>query len=911
MPRRSPLQLWLIAVASAFAAVIVLIPTAVLALLYAGPLEGLRRAGTEYLLGDALDLDIAVRGPIRVGFGWEADIAITDPVAVESKLPSDLKEMSAKTIHLKLPLMPLLAGQALPNSLEVDGLKLDINIPEGNAPAADDVDAGEIIADFLRSGFADDLLLRGAELNYVNAESGFDLRYSFDEIATRPRQDGGVDIGGSGRLNGEPWKLAGNVDPAGDDPKRRKFSISIKHAGLDNNLAGIYAFDTGGDTIDTVLTATAPKLGRFLAVYGISGDLAGTGHLTGKLAGRIDSLKLNGLDLKLAFERGDTLALTGDVGNLATGAGLELKLAGSLAREPLAQGQQRPIYDIGIKGFHGRIEGSTDGMLAKDFHIITSSVTASLRDIGPITAQRLYKDREGRLGLYDVLVLAGDPKQPRVRVEGTVKDLLNFAGVDLKGQIDFLTTDFLDLAAEQRAEELGHLKGDIAISDADGSLGIEAFDAEVTGSSLIALTVNLVFDDLEEAKELRFATKLDIPRFKPFAAALGTPIEEDVGTVKFDGAVTGSAQQIAMDGTALVGQTTIKGALAGSLAQNKPVLAGDLSTPLLHLVDLVRLASINTVYQANADEGDEDLFNYDKIWETLFVDMQIKVARIAGGGNTPSNIQGRVTYLAGMVGLDPVTLVYLGGRASANGKIDTTGAAKTFALKGDVVSLPIGTLLKQMQSDYPVSGALNMNYDLSGTAVSKAQIPKSLNGNLTISLRNGWIGTSLLDLTGMTLPAWLLARAPGGNQATLVCVVAPFNFTNGRGATHGLVLETKNVQIAGVGYIDFRRSEIDLRFKPQPLQRQFINVAQPFAISGALASPRVRLTGAPVAGAVVGILAFPFNLLDTIVLPRAEDPRRVPCQVRRVSGARRASAPAVQQRRGGPLGLGIFGGQRR
>ena len=54
----------------------------------------------------------------------------TDPVAVESKLPSDLKEMSAKTIHLKLPLMPLLAGQALPNSLEVDGLKLDSHPPE-------------------------------------------------------------------------------------------------------------------------------------------------------------------------------------------------------------------------------------------------------------------------------------------------------------------------------------------------------------------------------------------------------------------------------------------------------------------------------------------------------------------------------------------------------------------------------------------------------------------------------------------------------------------------------------------------------------------------------------------------------------------------------------------------------------
>ena len=910
---RSKSRSWLIVLAAVFGALILSVPMAVLALLYAAPLEGVRRAGTEYLLGDALDLDIAVRGPIKVGFGWEADIAITDPVAIESKLPSDLKEMSAKTLYLKLPLMPLLAGQALPNSLKIDGLKLDINIPEGEQSDAEEVNVGEVIGDFLRSGFADDLRLRGAELNYVNAASGFNLRYSFDEIATRPRQDGGVVISGSGRLNGEPWKLAGNVNPPGDDAKRRNFSISVTHAGLDNNLAGIYAFDAGGDTIDTTLTATAPKLGRFLAVYGISGDLAGTGHLTGKLAGKVDALKVSGLDLKLAFERGDTLALTGDVGNLATGAGLELKLAGSLAHEPLAEGEQRPIYDIGIKGFHGRIEGSTDGMLARDFHIITSSVTASLRDIGPITAQRLYKDREGRLGLYDVLVLAGDPKQPRVRVEGTVKDLLNFSGVDLKGQIDFLTTDFLDLAAEQRAEELGHLKGDIAISDADGSLGIETFDAEVTGSSLIALTVNLVFDDLEEAKELQFATKLDIPRFKPFAAALGTEIQEDVGRVNFDGAITGSAERIAMEGKALIGQTTIKGTLSGSLSQNKPMLAGDISTPLLHLADLVRLSSINAVYQANADEQDEDLFNTEKIWETLFVDLQIKVAKIEGGGSGASNIQGRVTYLAGVVGLDPLTLVYLGGRASANGKIDTTGAENQFALKGSVNSLPIGSVLKQMQSSYPVSGALTMNYDLSGGGNSKAQIPKSLNGNLTISLRNGWIGTSLLDLTGMTLPAWLLARAPGGNQATLVCAVAPFNFTRGRGATHGLVLETKNVQIAGVGYIDFRRSEIDIRFKPQPLQRQFINVVQPFAISGTLASPRVRLTGAPVAGAVVGILAFPFNLLDTIVLPRAEEAGRVPCQVRRVSGAQRASSPAVQQRlrRGGPLGLGILGGQRR
>ena len=44
--------------------------------------------------------------------------------------------------------------------------------------------------------------------------------------------------------------------------------------------------------------------------------------------------------------------------------------------------------------------------------------------------------------------------------------------------------------------------------------------------------------------------------------------------------------------------------------------------------------------------------------------------------------------------------------------------------------------------------------------------------------------------------------------ATLVCVIAPFTFKNGRGTTRGLVLETANVQVVGVGAIDFRAENL-------------------------------------------------------------------------------------------------------
>jgi AsmA family protein len=154
-----------------------------------------------------------------------------------------------------------------------------------------------------------------------------------------------------------------------------------------------------------------------------------------------------------------------------------------------------------------------------------------------------------------------------------------------------------------------------------------------------------------------------------------------------------------------------------------------------------------------------------------------------------------------------------------------------------------------------------------------------LDGSLSITLRNGWLGTSLLDLAGLSLPNWLLTRTPGGNQANLVCMVAPFAFAKGRGITSGFVLETDDVQVAGVGFIDFRQSEVNLQFKPKALRQQFIKIAQPFAVRGPLTHPQLRLTGAPVVGAVVEVLAFPFNLLDTIVQPGTNERGHVPCRI--------------------------------
>ena len=742
----------------------------------------------------------------------------------------------------------------------------------------EDMDVTGFVQDFVRSPFGADITLHDAELNYVNQETGFTIRYAFDSITNKPGESGAVLISGIGKINGEPWKADGKVDPPGDNPDQRSFSFTGAQAGLTSTFAGTYTLADPHDEIDALFTGNAPALVKLLDVYDVKSDFEGSGTVSARFTGALNAPKMTDLALKLAFENGDSVELTGGVGDVMNGTGLDLALAGTLPPPAPKEGEQVPIYDLGVTGFSGRIEGSIDEVLVRDLHVITSSVKAQLRDIGPITAERLYKDAQGQLGLYDLLVLACDPTRPCLRVTGTIKNVLQFQGVELKGIIDFLTADFLDLAAEDKAPLLGHITGTIAVSDADGSLGIEQFSAKVSDSELLKLSIDLIFDDLAHENEITFDTHLDIPKFKPFAAALGTDVEE-LGEVKFDGTVAGGAQRLSATGTALVGETTIVGTLTGSLAQGKPVLSGDLATQLLHLSDVVKLQAINAVYDANIDTSDVDVFDYSDVWKTLFVDLQVKVAKIAGGGDGASNIQGRLTYQAGVLGLDPITMTFLGGKASANGKIDTNGAQNTFALKGRVDNMRIGAVLKELKSSYPVSGSLQVSYDLTGAGNSIAQVPRSLDGSASVSLRNGWLGTSLLDLAGLSLPAWLLTRTPGGNQANLVCMVAPFSFDKGKATTRGFVMETDDVQVVGVGFIDFRANEVNLQFKPKALRQQFIKIAQPFAIRGSLSHPQLRLTGAPIAGAVVEVLAFPFNLLDTIVQPGPREPGRAPCRI--------------------------------
>ena len=131
---------------SAFLAFLVLsVPATAFAMLYAETFDVLRRAKVEQLLSEAIDVEVEVSGPISISFDWEPKVSIAEITAIESSLPPDLKGMSVKSLSLKVPILPLLAGRIQLNSLAIDGLKVAIEIPEGGVPEnGGGVDAGEM-----------------------------------------------------------------------------------------------------------------------------------------------------------------------------------------------------------------------------------------------------------------------------------------------------------------------------------------------------------------------------------------------------------------------------------------------------------------------------------------------------------------------------------------------------------------------------------------------------------------------------------------------------------------------------------------------------------------------------------------------------------------------------------------------
>ena len=190
-------------------------------------------------------------------------------------------------------------------------------------------------------------------------------------------------------------------------------------------------------------------------------------------------------------------------------------------------------------------------------------------------------------------------------------------------------------------------------------------------------------------------------------------------------------------------------------------------------------------------------------------------------------------------------------------------------------------MLEQFEAEPLVTGKLHARFDLGGQGETAKAVAKKLTGSLEVALRDGILGTRLIDLTGQDIISWLFSGGASG-QARLTCVITGVAFEQGIGTFHPLVIATENVQLTGQGDLNLGDDTLKIAFQPHPLHEHLVNIVTPFSVEGPLTSPKVTGVSAADIAERIGLemVTLPLRPLDLLLGHTGDEKqaaRRHPC----------------------------------
>jgi uncharacterized protein involved in outer membrane biogenesis len=526
-----------------------------------------------------------------------------------------------------------------------------------------------------------------------------------------------------------------------------------------------------------------------------------------------------------------------------------------------------------------------------DLRSQTSKLEDSMPELGPVRARAALRERGGLLALTGIDVSAGPPDEPAAHITGEIGDLLALKQVKLTGNFEMEIASLLGPDAAIKKSALGKVRGELDLSDADGSLGIESLHAEVVDTKLLALSIQGKFDDITQRDDLRFETSLKVPSLPALGRELGFEVSR-LGAFSFTGHVSGSDEKLLAEGKARLGQTDFSGTLSGSLVGERPVLYGKLYSPVFHFADfgLVPETDAETVDQ-EAETTEQGLFSDDpipfEILKGFDLDLDVLLDQLEGVELDIDKAEAQLNLKDGVLKIVPLRFVFVGGRVAAQLVADAQAKDPEMSLRLEADDVDLGDLLAQVRVDGPLDGELDMVLDLKAAGASPRALASSLEGDWDMAISRGHVRTSLLDLAAIDLVHWMISDSARKGYSDLNCLIVRFDFRHGVAESKKLILlDTTNVLALGEGSIDLRDEIIDIKFKPHAKNRRLIETTIPFAIEGPLASPSVKVSSTRATARMVeDVLLTPVRLLGDLlpfVHDHGKDPNN-PCLIRQAA----------------------------
>jgi hypothetical protein len=207
-----------------------------------------------------------------------------------------------------------------------------------------------------------------------------------------------------------------------------------------------------------------------------------------------------------------------------------------------------------------------------------------------------------------------------------------------------------------------------------------------------------------------------------------------------------------------------------------------------------------------------------------------------------ASLTGQLQLADGRLTVGPFRSDVAGAPIEARIVFDASHDPATLDAEIDARSIDYGALLRATGVTDGVHGRLDLRVQLAGTGNSLQPLLRTASGRIELVGGEGRLRGKLLELWGGNLMQIL---NPGdwmqGADTELNCVVGRFQVGDGNARSDMLLVDSRNVTVAGELVLDLATEEINGIFKPQPKQAALVKLGgDPLQLSGTLKTPRVR-----------------------------------------------------------------------
>lgn len=840
--------------------------------------SGLRRSIVAEALSKQIGQEVVIEGDVRLFLGRTSQLKATG-VRLPSSDPANPFLAELENLSTEIDTLALLRREIDFDNLLVSGLHVLVrlnqtgqsNWPKQALPDTPSrADADPYLLGFLRQknfGF-DDILLR-----FENRRSGFEFEFLLSTLThVAGKDDQPAELSGHGTVNQKPLQISGTFPRTGRFETQTTFGNTIlKYSGRPHRDGAEF-----GHAAD--LEVRLGSLVDLLEGLKLNAPIGGTASIKARVVREAGLLQISDLSVNTEFEDGSGFAIAGDVANLRTVHGLDLRTSVWLFPKDARPPPANSLQEFELTGLQAHVLSDFGKVFVKDVVIQSNALETKLGVIGPASVGRVRRTEDGRLSLTDIHLLAGPDDTPFLDATGEIHDALNLRDVSAKGVLQ-ANASLVFQRTPIDPRQFGGARAQFEVTDALGYLALSSLDLSSQNTDLWTLDGHARLGNIAKLSDIDVSVAIGFPDSRAFFHALDlAPV--DGGAFSLSLAVNGDGADFLTAMGLTMGQSRLDTSWATRIENGAPNITGQMTSDHVNIEDVANLVEaimrlsqleisekkgdesfgekelkplvlpeekaepeLKPLVLADAQPGLSDLVDIDRILTGSNVNIGIDISRIRGQEGV-SKIDSDLTIQQGKASLGPIDFTYGRGQVSVSAAIDLAATPELLTVSGATRGWDFGEILDAVGAGIAAYGSLGGQFELTGIHASPSSFLRTARGWAHISLANGKIGTSLIDLAGLGVLPWIFSKSQQQGFSRIVCMEAPIRIDGGRVSFDSVVLETETVQLVAAGEVDPFSNRIELKAEPRPVGKPLARAAWPFRVTGSLTSPEIILSDA-------------------------------------------------------------------